>query len=240
GFQALRDRSVPRARRGTAHPARGDDAGDDPAASAGFRPGHPRRHGASGGAPPGRVEGPPIQACPPGRPGDRRAAAEACAGATAPQAGRAARRGAQRGGAGPARGRAQLPVDRGAAVTFSEGLAAALLQISQHAERLSELDTREGEHHQAVSDALAKLHEAVSVLQGTVTDQGQILASLDGLGESVTSLAAQVASLMPAAGERGQYQPIPTVQWQSLTREEHEAAVARIGSWVTEVYRPSY
>jgi len=125
-------------------------------------------------------------------------------------------------------------------VTVSEGLAAALLQISQHAERLSELDTREGEHHQAVSDALAKLHEAVSALQGTVTDQGQILASLDRLGESVTSLAAQVASLMPAAGEKGHYQPIPTVQWQSLTREEHEAAVARIGSWVTQVYRPSY
>ena len=125
-------------------------------------------------------------------------------------------------------------------MTVSEGLAAALLQISQHAERLSELDTREGEHHQAVSDALAKLHEAVSALQGTVTDQGQILASLDGLGESVTALAAQVASLIPAAGERGDYQPIPTVQWQSLTREEHEAAVTRIGSWVTQVYRPSY
>jgi hypothetical protein len=125
-------------------------------------------------------------------------------------------------------------------VTVSEGLAAALLQISQHAERLSELDTREGEHHQAASDALAKLHEAVSALQGTVTEQGQILASLDGLGESVTSLAAQVASLMPAPGERGRYQPIPTVQWRSLTREEHEAAVGRIGSWVTEVYRPSY
>jgi hypothetical protein len=125
-------------------------------------------------------------------------------------------------------------------VTVSEGLAAALLQISQHAERLSELDTREGEHHQAVSDALAKLHEAVSALQGTVTDQGQILASLDGLGESVTTLAAQVASLMPAAGERGDYQPIPTVQWQSLTREEQEAAVTRIGSWVTRIYRSSY
>ncbi len=125
-------------------------------------------------------------------------------------------------------------------MTVSDALAAALLQISQHAERLSELDTRESEHDQAVSDALAKLHEAVSALQGTVTDQGQILASLDGLGESVTSLAAQVASLMPAAGEKGHYQPIPTVQWQSLTREEHQAAVARIGSWVTQVYRPSY
>jgi len=131
-------------------------------------------------------------------------------------------------------------VDRGAAVTVSEGLAAALLQISQHAERISELDTREGEHHQAVSDALAKLYEAVSALQGTVADQGQILASLDGLGESVTSLAVQVASLMSTAGERGHYQPIPTVQWQSLTREEHEAAVTRISSWVTQVYRPSY
>jgi hypothetical protein len=125
-------------------------------------------------------------------------------------------------------------------VTVSEGLAAALLQISEHAERISQLDTREGEHHQAVSDALAKLHTAVSALQGTVTDQGQILASLDGLGESVTSLAAQVASLMSAPGGKGQYQPIPTVQWQSLTNEEREAAVTRIGSWVTRVYRPCY
>jgi hypothetical protein len=130
--------------------------------------------------------------------------------------------------------------ERGAAVTVSEGLAAALLQISQHAGRLSELDTREGEHHQAVGDALAKLHTAVGALQGTVTDHGQILASLDGLGDSVTSLAAQVASLMPAPGKKGQYQPIATVQWHSLTDEEHDAAVARIGSWVAQVYRPCY
>ena len=123
----------------------------------------------------------------------------------------------------------------------SEGLAAVLLQISQHAERLAVLDNREGEHHQAVSDALEKLRTAVNRLRGTVADQAEILASLDGIDETLASLAARVASLLPPEGSEGsRYQPIPTVTWWSLDDEEREEATARIRDWVARILLPYY
>lgn len=122
----------------------------------------------------------------------------------------------------------------------SEGLAAVLLQISQHAERLAALEGREGEHHQAVSDALAKLHTAVERLQGTVAGQAEILASLDGIDETLATLAAQVASLLPEAMEGRRYQPIPTVTWWSLDEGEREEATARIRDWVARILLPYY
>ena len=123
----------------------------------------------------------------------------------------------------------------------SEGLAAVLLQISQHAERLAVLDNREGEHHQAVSDALEKLRTAVNRLRGTVADQAEILASLDGIDETLATLAARVASLLPPEGSEGsRYQPIPTVTWWSLDDEEREEATARIRDWVARILLPYY
>jgi len=123
----------------------------------------------------------------------------------------------------------------------SEGLAAALLQISAHAERLATLEGREGEHYQAVSDALAQLRTAVKALQGTVAGQGEVLASLDGIDQTLAALAAHVASLLPTEGAGGSgYQPIPTVTWWSLEAEEREEATARIRSWVARILLPYY
>jgi hypothetical protein len=122
-----------------------------------------------------------------------------------------------------------------------EGLAAVLLQISEHAERLGLLDAREGEHYQAVSEALAKLHTTVAGLRSTVADQAEILGALEGIDETLAVLGAKVASLMPTeAAESDRYHPIPTVVWWSLDEEEREAARARIRDWVQRILVPYY
>lgn len=126
-------------------------------------------------------------------------------------------------------------------MSSDEGLAAALLQISQHAERIGLLDAREGEHFRAVSESLERLHAALDGLQGTVTGHTKILASLDGLGGDVASLAAQVASLMPPAEEPGErYRPRPTVPWWSLPEQEREKSLGKIRGWVAQIYLPFY
>ena len=119
------------------------------------------------------------------------------------------------------------------------GLGAALLQISTHAERIATLDGRESEHFRDVSQTLARLGTSVKSLKGTVADHGDILASLDGLAEDVTTLAEQVASLLPPNPGPG-YRPIPAVQWWSVGSKEQTAAVARLRDWVTRIYRPYY
>ena len=105
------------------------------------------------------------------------------------------------------------------------------------------LDAREGEHYQAVSESLAKLHAALEGLQGTVADHAGILASLDGLDET-RGYPGRPGRLPDAAGRGGpgeRYQPIPTVNggpWPSEEREKR--ATARIRGWVAQIYRPFY
>ena len=123
--------------------------------------------------------------------------------------------------------------------TPDSGLNAALLQISAHAERIGALDSREADHFRHIETTLAGMSSAVTGLRGTVADHGKILASLDGLGESVAVLAAEVASLLPPKAGPG-YQPIPAVQWWSCTSRERDKATARLGAWVEQVYRPFY
>ena len=128
----------------------------------------------------------------------------------------------------------------GAMSTGSDsGLSAALLQISTHAARIGTLDSREAEHFRHIETTLTGMSSAITGLRGTVADQGKILASLDGLGEDVATLAEQVASLLPPNPGPG-YSPIPAVQWWSINSEERTAAVARLRDWVTRIYRPHY
>jgi hypothetical protein len=132
-------------------------------------------------------------------------------------------------------------VDPEAAVTVSEhgGLSAALLQLSQHAERIGALDGRESQHYLHVGEALAALDTAVNGLRGTVTDHGEILASLDGISDAVAVVADQVASLLPPNPGPG-YRPIPAVQWWAIGDEEREEALTRLHDWVGRIYRPHY
>jgi hypothetical protein len=126
--------------------------------------------------------------------------------------------------------------------TPDSGLAASLLQLAQFGERIALLDDREARNFRHVETTLAAVSGALVKLQAAVDGQAAVLESLAGLGESVGLLAAQVTELLPPPeGEPGRgYTPRPSVHWWTIKDEERQKAVARLGAFVEQVFRPHY
>lgn len=87
-------------------------------------------------------------------------------------------------------------------------LAAALIQISGHAERISVLDAREAAHYENLASSLrdiasrlATVTEQADGIDATLTRHHAILASLDGLDTQVASLAAHLTDLADSEAE---------------------------------------
>src|SRR6266568_1498236 len=83
-----------------------------------------------------------------------------------------------------------------------DGLAAALIQISGHAERIASLDAREAGHYQQIAGRLRELatetasaSTRIDGIGGTLTRQAAIIDALDGLDGQVAALARQLADL---------------------------------------------
>ena len=70
-------------------------------------------------------------------------------------------------------------------MTTDSGLSAALLQLSQHAERIGALDSREAAHFRHIETTLAGMSSAVTSLRGTV--DGQAECSPRSTGSASTS-----------------------------------------------------
>ena len=131
-----------------------------------------------------------------------------------------------------------------------EGLAAALIQISAHAERISGLDAREASHHQDIASRLGELTAEVSSVSNRVVGIGATLSrhativdALDELDTQVAALARQLARLADdedGEPEPGSYQPVPPPRWWKITGTEREAATDRLRAWVDQIYRPTY
>jgi hypothetical protein len=120
-----------------------------------------------------------------------------------------------------------------------DGIAAALLKMTEHGERIGVLDQREAEHFRAVTSALHELRTKVTGVEGTIADQAEILGSLNGLDEAVAKLAEQITPLLPpAAPASDRYQPADTVRWWDL--RDTKGAIDRLRSWVTQIYFPYY
>src|SRR5215471_10614939 len=129
----------------------------------------------------------------------------------------------------------------------SDGLAAALIQISAHAERISAIDARAAAHYEDLATRLHDLASQITALTTqasgigtTLTRHQAILTSLDGLDAQVESLAAHLASLADDRDDAGHYQSVPAPRWWKLTGEERDMALDRLRAWVEQVYRPSY
>ena len=132
-----------------------------------------------------------------------------------------------------------------------DAIAAALLQITQHAERLALLDDREAQHYQQIAERLREVAAQLSGMStrvdgvhGTIAGQADILASLEGLDDQVAAIAAQLAELAPATTRGDEhakpYTPIPPPQWWKLTGGQREEAIARLRAWVEMIYLPGY
>jgi hypothetical protein len=124
----------------------------------------------------------------------------------------------------------------------------AHLRITELAEKLAGLDSREGEHFGALTGQLGQLAESVGTAGTELDRQGEILAALDGVDQQVVELAGIVAALAeePADedgegdGTRKPYRPAPPVRWWEVHGEDREAAVDRLQAWVRDVYVPGY
>jgi hypothetical protein len=133
-----------------------------------------------------------------------------------------------------------------------DALTAALLQITEHAERLAVLDEREATHHLQIADRLTALArqlgdatESVAGIQATAARQAAILDSLDGLDHQIATIAARLTELAPERGnadsaEGDSYRPAPAPRWWQLSGDEREQGLARLRAWVEQVYRPGY
>ena len=132
------------------------------------------------------------------------------------------------------------------------GLAAALIQISAHAERISGLDTREAAHYQQIAARLRELAAGaasastrIDGIDGTLARQAAIIDALDGLDGQVAALARHLAELATDGYQDDEqdgprYRPVAAPRWWKLAQEDREMALDRLRAWVEQIYRPGY
>ena len=135
--------------------------------------------------------------------------------------------------------------------TEGDGLAAALIQISGHAERIGGLDARETAHHQETTARLpeaaaeaASTRTRIDAIGATIAHHAAIVDALDGLDSQVAVIARRLTELA-GTGDYDQedpsyYRPVPPPRWWKLTGAEHDAALDRLRAWVEQIYRPGY
>jgi hypothetical protein len=132
-----------------------------------------------------------------------------------------------------------------------DAVTAALLQITQHAERLAVLDEREAGHYQQIITRLTELGRLLTETTGggddmraTAATQSTILDSLDSLDQQVAALASRLTAIAAAQDSEDQngkrYRPSPTPPWWKLDGHERQEAIGRLNAWVEQVYRPGY
>lgn len=122
-----------------------------------------------------------------------------------------------------------------------DALAAALLRLSEHADKLTTLGVRQARHETEVADRITALTTLANAMKHTLDDQATILSGLTSLGEQVTTLAERLDQVAPApGGEPASYQPSLPPRFWSLDGPARAEAIARLRAWVEQVYRPGY
>jgi hypothetical protein len=130
-----------------------------------------------------------------------------------------------------------------------EGLAAALIQLSGHAERIGGLDARESQHHEETATRLQDLAADLTELTHrthnadiTLGRHGAILDALSGLNGQVATLAERLTSLdtTDPNDDSDQYQPVPPPRWWRLAGPDRQTAIDRLSAWVEHIYQPGY
>jgi hypothetical protein len=122
-------------------------------------------------------------------------------------------------------------------MTEPTGLDAALQQGTQNAERIAGLDAALA----SLSAKLGELGTTVEAVQGTITDQAEVLGSVDGLKDTVDELLHRFNALFPDGDTDGAfYTPIPTPRFWQLHGTDREQPIGRLRSWVRDVYLPTF
>jgi hypothetical protein len=111
-------------------------------------------------------------------------------------------------------------------MTSSDPMSGLLDRLVAYREQVTRLDTRETEHHAAVSGQLAELTDQAAALGHVVEEHAAALIRL-----TVTSQTDP---------DPDGYRPEPAPAWWKLAASERQEPIARLRAWVEQIYRPGY
>jgi hypothetical protein len=111
-------------------------------------------------------------------------------------------------------------------MTGNDPNSGLLDRLAAYREQVTRLDTRETEHHAAVSGQLAELTDQATALGRVVEEHAAALARL-----AVTSQTDR---------DGDGYHPDLTPAWWKLAAADRQEPIARLRAWVEQVYRPGY
>ena len=111
-------------------------------------------------------------------------------------------------------------------MTSHDPITAIADQLAAHAEQITRLDTRQAEHHAAVSGRLAELTDQAAALGRVVAEHAAALT--------------QLAATSQTGPDPDGYCPGPAPAWWKLAAADRPEPVARLRAWVEQVYRPGY
>jgi hypothetical protein len=111
-------------------------------------------------------------------------------------------------------------------MTSNDPITGLLDRLAAYREQVTGLDTRETEHHAAVSGQLAELTDLTASISCTLKDHAAALAQLTGTSQ--------------ADADPDSYCPRPTPAWWKLTTDGRQEPLTRLRAWVEQVYRPGY
>jgi hypothetical protein len=122
-----------------------------------------------------------------------------------------------------------------------DALAAALLQLSEHARLLHALDARENARAAETTERITALTTLATAMRHTLDDQAAILAGLTDLTTRVRDLAARLNHISPPDDDpEPGYQPGPQHRFWQLDGPDRDQAITRLRAWTDQVYRPGY
>ncbi len=123
----------------------------------------------------------------------------------------------------------------------ADALTAVLLQLGELTQKLADLDHRQIADVNQMRERIAALTALANGIKGTIADQAEVLAALDGLDEQVAALAARMAKFAPADDSESQaYSPSPSPRFWKLEGAARDEAIAKLRAWVEQVYQPGY
>jgi hypothetical protein len=111
-------------------------------------------------------------------------------------------------------------------MTSNDPITGLLDRITAYREQVTRLDTREIEHHAAVSGQLAELTDQATALGRVVQEHAAALTRLAVTSQTDPNTAGYHPDLTPA--------------WWKLADADRQDPIARLRAWVEQVYRPGY
>jgi hypothetical protein len=108
-------------------------------------------------------------------------------------------------------------------------VTALLAKLAAHHEQISQLDTREADHHAALLEQLTEIAGLITPLRRLVQDHETAIEHLQNPGQQTGD-----------ENEQDGYQPGPPPPWWKLTATERREPIVRLRAWVEQVYRPGY